>query len=297
MKKTTKKRKTTTKRKITKQRKKQITKKKCSIKNIYFEVILIIFLIPILTFTMILAFNTSKIYEKQYSKESKSVRILTDKNIYNPDDGIVLIVRNNSDELVYFEPCEYLDNFEKKVNGRWVAENKIIDDSLYDEYDFDKKNSVIKCKIYLPQSGEGIYRAVVNVYRNCEKPGYNMCRSSEIFYSNEFEVIGDKNDLCEDKILENCDGKKVSVIGTFITSKAHFLSEIEDRIVKYQWAGGILIHGHSGMEVGKKYNVIGVIGKGGRRCGDKAEQCMLDEKGMILPYPTRIEVEEVYLVK
>ena len=288
-------RKTTTKKRVIKQRKKQ--QKKRSVKNIYFEVILIILFIPTLAFVMILAFNTGKTYERQYSKESENVRILTDKNIYDQDDEIVLIVRNNSDGLVYFEPCEYLNNFEKKIDGKWVAESGVINDKIYDEYDFDKKNSVIKCKIDLPQSGDGIYRVIVNVYHNCEKPGYNTCRSSETLYSNEFEVESNKDDLCEDKILENCDGKKVSVIGTFITSKAHFLSEIEDRIVKYQWAGGILIHGHSGMEVGRKYNVIGVIGKGGRRCGDKAEQCMLDEKGMILPYPTRIEVEEVYLVK
>ena len=286
--------KTTTKRKAIKQKRKQ---QKGSSENIYFETILIIILIPTLVLVLIPIFNTSGIYEEQYLGEGLNVRILTDKNIYDPDNEIILIVRNNSDELVYFEPCEYLNNFEKKVNGKWVAENKIVDDDIYDEYDFDKRNSVIKCKIDLPQSGGGIYRAVVNVYRDCEKPGYNMCKSSETFYSNEFEIEVNEDDFCEDKILENCDGEKVSITGTFITSKACFLSRIENRIVKYQWAGGVMIDNSEGMREDEKYKVIGVVKKGGQVCGKKNEQCMLDEQGVTLPYPTRIEVEEIYLVK
>ncbi|MEA2097489.1 MAG: hypothetical protein U9P70_00175 [Patescibacteria group bacterium] len=178
-------RKTITKRRITKQRKKQ---KKGFTQNIYFETILIILLIPTLVFVLVPIFNTNGIYKEQCLEESKNVRILTDKNIYNPNDKIVLIVKNNSDEMVYFEPCEYLNNFDKKVNGRWITESDIIDNEIYDEYDFDKKDSIIKCKIDLPQSGDGIYRAVVKVYRDCKMPGYSMCKSSETFYSNEFEV-------------------------------------------------------------------------------------------------------------
>ena len=286
--------KTTTKRNVTKQKKRR---QEGSTQNIYFEMVLIIILTPTLAFVMTSAFNTGKIHGKQCLEEDKSVKILTDRNIYNPDDEIFLIVKNNSNGLVYFEPCEYLNNFEKKVNGKWIVESKVINDGVYDEYDFDKKSNVIKCKIDLPQSGEGIYRTVVNVYYDCEKPGYNMCKSSKTLYSNEFEIEANKDDFCEDKILENCDGKRVSVIGTFITSKAYFLSGIENRIVKYQWAGGILIDNSEEMKEDEKYKVIGVIKKGGQVCGKNGKQCMLDEQGAILPYPTRIEVEEIYLVK
>ncbi|MCK5084782.1 MAG: hypothetical protein KAQ64_03955 [Candidatus Pacebacteria bacterium] len=288
----------TNKTKITKKIQQKKKRQKCLCENIYFEVILMIILIPIFSFFVLSVLNKNESnFTNKIIKDSKDVRILTDKNIYGLNDEIVLIVKNNSGEPVYFEPCEFLNNFEKKVNGKWVAENKIMSNNIYNEHAFDKKDNVIKCEIDLPQSGKGIYRSVVSMYYNCGKPGYDTCRSSEVFYSNEFEVTGDKNDFCEDRILENCDGKKVSVIGTFITSKAHFLSEIENREVKYQWAGEIMIDNSKGMKEGERYKVIGIVRKGGQLCGMNNEQCMLDEKGVVLPYPTRIEVEKIYSIK
>ncbi|NOQ67882.1 hypothetical protein GQ568_00385 [Patescibacteria group bacterium] len=169
----------------TKQKKKQQNSMN---ENIYFEVILMIILIPLFSFFVLSIFETNKVYRGHYSKDSKDVKILTDKNIYSLNDEIVLIVKNNSGEPVYFEPCEYLNNFEKKVVGKWVTENKIANSKTYNESDFNKRESITKCEIDLPKSGEGVYRTVVNVYYNCKKPGYDTCRSSEIFYSNEFEV-------------------------------------------------------------------------------------------------------------
>ena len=171
--------------KITKQKKKQ---QKSLNGNIYFEVILMIILIPLFSFFVLSVFGTNKIYKEHYLKDSKDVKILTDKNIYNLNDEIVLIIKNNSGEPVYFEPCEYLNNFEKKVGEKWVAENNFTSDKTYDKFDFNKRKSVTKCEIDLPKSGEGVYRTVVNVYYNCGKPGYDTCKSSETFYSNEFEV-------------------------------------------------------------------------------------------------------------
>jgi hypothetical protein len=150
----------TNKTKKTKQKKKQQNR---SGENIYFEVILMIILIPTLVFVLVPIFSTDKIHKEHYSKDGKDVKILTDKNIYSLNDEIVLIVKNNSGEPVYFEPCEYLNNFEKKVSEKWVAENKIMSNKIYDEYVFDKKKSVTKCEIDLPKSGEGVYRTVVKV--------------------------------------------------------------------------------------------------------------------------------------
>ncbi len=169
----------------TKQKKKQQNSMN---ENIYFEVILMIILIPVFSFFVLSIFETNKVYKGYYSKDSKDVKILTDKNIYSLNDEIVLIVKNNSGEPVYFEPCEYLNNFEKKVNGKWVAENKTTSDKTYDKSDFDKRKSIIKCEMDLPRSGKGVYRTIVNAYYNCGKPGYDTCRSFETFYSNEFEV-------------------------------------------------------------------------------------------------------------
>ena len=175
----------TIKRKKIKQKKKQ---QKYLNENIYFEVILMIILIPLFSFFVLSVFGTNEIHKEHYIKDGKDVKILTDKNIYSLNDKIVLIVKNNSGEPVYFEPCEYLNNFEKKVSEKWVAENKIMSNKIYNKHAFDKKNSVIKCEINLPKSDEGVYRTVVNVYYDCKKPGYDTCKSSETFYSNEFEV-------------------------------------------------------------------------------------------------------------
>ncbi len=263
--------------------------------NIYFEVILIIILIPILTLTLVSLFKTDKAYKGYYSKDSKNVNILTDKNVYVNGEKINLTIKNNENQSIYFEPCEYLNNFEKKINGEWKKEDATVNDNYYNQTSFNKNKSVTKCEIKLPESGEGVYRSVIQIYYSCIKPGY--CENSKTFYSNEFKVVDSKNDFCEDKVLEDCDGKRVSVIGTFITSKAHFLSEIENREVKYQWAGEIMIDDSEGMKEGERYKVIGIVRKGGQPCGMNNEQCMLDEKGVILPYPTKIEVEKIYPVK
>jgi len=171
--------------KIIKQKKKQ---QKCPNNNIYLEVILLAIIAPILTLVLVYVFKADKIQKEPNSKESKDVKILTDKNIYNLNDEIVLIVRNNSGKSIYFEPCEYINIFEKKINGEWKKESVVInnDSSYYNQDSFNKNKSITKCEVKLPKSGEGIYRSVVQIYYNCVKPG--RCESSEVFYSNEFEV-------------------------------------------------------------------------------------------------------------
>ena len=258
---------------------------------VFFAVVLLILLLSIVKIN----YEMRKICGDNYYTSTKGVEINTDKNVYLNTEKINLIIKNNEEQSIYFKPCEYLNNFEKKVDGEWKKERVIVKDTYYyDQVSFNKNKSVTKCEIELPEAGEGTYRSVIEIYYNCLKPGY--CESSKTFYSNEFEV-NMKDSFCEDKILENCDGKKVSIIGTFVTSKAQFLTEIEDRKVKYQWAGGIMIDYSEGMKENERYKVIGVIRKGGQVCGMNNEQCMLDEKGATLPYPTRIEVEKFYLIK
>ena len=259
---------------------------------VFFSVVLLILLLSIVKIN----YEMKKTCGNDYYTDIKSVEISIDKNVYADNEKINLTVKNNGKQSIYFKPCEYLNNFEKKINGEWKKERVAVKDTYYyDQVSFNKNKSVTKCEIELPEAGEGIYRSVIEIYYNCLKPGY--CESSKTFYSNEFEVIDNKNDFCEEKVLENCDGKRVSVIGIFIASKAHFLSRIEDREVEYQWAGGIMINNSEGMKEGERYKVIGVIRRGGQPCGINNEQCMLDEKGAILPYPTRIEVEKFYLIK
>ncbi len=294
-----------TKIKITKRKKKQ---QKYFGETIYFEVVLMIVLIPTIVLFLVPIFQKPLFKEicKQshrivYKTDNKnSVEITTEKNVYKIGDKVVLSIKNNSSDSIYFEPCEYLNNFEKKINGVWVGEKNIIRNKVYDSNNFRKGESITSCSINLPKLGTGAYRIVVEIYYDCQMPGRDMCSRSKVFYSNEFKVIGGENDFCEDKVLENCDGKRVSVTGTFIVSKAHFLSRIENRKVEYQWAGGIMINNSERMKMkeDERYKVIGIIKKGGQPCGLNNEQCMIDlELGVTLPYPTRIEVEKVYSVE
>ena len=117
---------------------------------------------------------------------TKGVEISTAKNVYAEGEKIELTLKNNKKQSIYFKPCEYLNNFEKKINGEWEKENVVANNNDYNQSSFNKNKSITRCEIELPRSGKGIYRSVVQIYYNCLKPG--DCESSEIFYSNEFEI-------------------------------------------------------------------------------------------------------------
>lgn len=117
----------------------------------------------------------------------KGVEVTTDKSVYSNDEKISLAIRNNEKQSIYFEPCEYLNDFEKKIDGAWQKENPVMSDN-YNKSSFNKNKSATECEITLPESGEGIFRSAVQIYYNCQRPGYDMCQDSKTFYSNEFEV-------------------------------------------------------------------------------------------------------------
>ena len=156
-----------------------------------FMIFAAIFLI-LLLFIVKINYEAKKIYDNGYYTNIKSVEINTDKNIYTAGEKINLSIINNEKQLVYFKPCEYLNNFEKEIDKKWRKENiTISDNNDYNQVSFNKNESITKCEIELPKSGEGIYRSVVQIYYNCAKPGY--CESSKTFYSNEFIIVIDSN--------------------------------------------------------------------------------------------------------
>ncbi|MEA1937422.1 MAG: hypothetical protein U9N04_04940 [Patescibacteria group bacterium] len=180
------------KRKI-KQKKKQ---QKYQGETIYFEIILMIILIPTIVLFLVPIFqkplfeNTQRQLPTRIHKiaSKNSVEIVAEKNIYRAGDEIVLSIKNNSNSSIYFEPCEYLNNFEKKVNGVWVDESSIVKNKIYDSNNFRKGENVTSCRLNLPKLGIGIYRVVVKVYYNCQMPGEATCSDSKTFYSNEFRI-------------------------------------------------------------------------------------------------------------
>ena len=271
------------------------SKKKNIVFSIFLGVILMTIIVVLFSFSALLFLLENENIPYNVKSDTQKIKIATDKKNYSIGENIELSVKNRSTNSIYFEPCEYLDKFEKMVDEKWEKSSEDRDEKVYDESGFKKEDNITNCEIELPKEGAGLYRAVVQIYYECESPGRNMCANSKAFYSNEFEVKAD-DDFCEDKVLENCDGKKVSVTGVAVNSKTYFLSNLVERDVKYTWFEGIMIRdskspfSHVRLEDGKVYNIIGVISAGGGICGgqDRTEQCAGGS------YPTVIEVEKIH---
>lgn len=164
---------------------KKSTKNLFSEERFYFEIILIIIINPIMTLLLIQIFQAQNPYLNK--ERNEWVEIITDKDTYYSGENLILSVKNNSTESIYFEPCEYLYDFERKAGGQWIAENSIIKNKIYDPTTFDRKDALTRCEISLPQLKEGIYRSFVRIYYGCRKP--EVCEKSKTFYSNEFKLI------------------------------------------------------------------------------------------------------------
>jgi len=166
---------------------------KMSENKFFFPMVVAIVFIPIL-FIMIfdlvfLGENNSPI-GSYISVLKGGVKISTIKNKYSANEEISLHVDNKGRYSIFFEPCETLNVFEKKIDGNWVLQGG---KEAIPEYSgsgvFEKKNGNAECKIGFPQSGPGIYRVVVPIFYGCTQPSRYACQSSQNFYSNEFEVV------------------------------------------------------------------------------------------------------------
>lgn len=172
--------------------KKAIKQKKTAMRksaNIYFEMILAIIIIPLFSFLAlsVLGKNSSDLIKNILPSKS-DIKVFTEKISYSAGENIELFIKNDSKESIYFEPCQYLNRFEKMADGRWIESSSYEGAKIYDESGFNREKNFVNCKIQLPKNGAGIYRTVVQIYYECEKPGESMCKNSNIFYSNKFEV-------------------------------------------------------------------------------------------------------------
>lgn len=118
----------------------------------------------------------------------EKVNLLTNKKLYYEKEKAVLAVESDSEKPIYLEPCEYLNNLEKKVNGNWEPYKKTVQNKVYDDRGFEKRKRIAMCELGLPKMEAGTYRVVVKIYYDCKKPGESMREKSKTFYSNEFEI-------------------------------------------------------------------------------------------------------------
>ncbi len=169
-----------------KKQKKTATRKSA---NIYFEMVLAIIIIPLFSFLVlsVLGKNSPDLIRNILPSKS-DIKVFTEKISYSAGENIELFIKNDSEKPIYFEPCKYLNRFEKMADGKWMESSSYNGAKIYDESGFKKGKNFASCKIQLPENGAGIYRAVVRIYYECEKPGEDACKNSDVFYSNEFEV-------------------------------------------------------------------------------------------------------------
>jgi len=162
-------------------------------REIFFEIVVIIILIPTLTFFLITLFRQNGFYGKIYREGKKTlfaqnVKIVTDKKVYDFGEKAVLDIVNNTDRKIYLEPCANMGNFEKKTENKWQLEKTSDFLNIYDRLEFDKKEKSVKCEVDLSGLERGIYRVPVKIYYDCLRPGGSMCGDLSVFYSNEFVV-------------------------------------------------------------------------------------------------------------
>ena len=124
-----------------------------------------------------------------YSVQSdiNNIAVKTDKNIYSGNEKISFSIINKSNKAIYVKPCEYIANYEKKVDGKWLKIENNKTQEKYDSLNFDKKEKEVICSITPPETA-GIFKIALNVYSKCRKAGAEFCQESKKLYSNEFEV-------------------------------------------------------------------------------------------------------------
>lgn len=162
----------------------------------FLSVVLAIVCIPIFSILVLNAFfgaqsGSSDLLSDKCSLNSQNqISIFTDRPQYQPGEKIALSMENDSDYSVYFEPCKFLNIFEKKVGEEWVLQEQVEEDARYFKDEFEKKDGNASCEdIALPPSGPGTYRMAVTVFYECKRPSRYACQRSELSYSNQFEVL------------------------------------------------------------------------------------------------------------
>ena len=101
------------------------------------------------------------------------------------------------------------------------------------------------------------------------------------------------NEFCTDDILENCDGKKIILIGEIKSVKGGLsLCNIESLDVNFNWGGVncvLLVNLDYRYYIDKKVRINGLVQKGGKTC-EPFSQCWDDGT------PTTIKVESIEII-
>lgn len=221
--------------------------------KLFFSVILAIVLIPMLAIMISMIVQESgndKTTSGDCAQEfTDSVKVSTDKVKYNANDKIFISVINHSNYSIYFEPCNSLGAFEKKTGNDWMLEDNEGDQEEYSNIAFERQDGAAKCEIGFPKSGPGIYRLVIPIFYECKQPSRYACQRSEIFYSNEFEVIEKSSNvvddtICNQKIISECKGKKIAVMGVLnIKENSYTLTDVSGIKIDDSFGGAINLHG------------------------------------------------------
>lgn len=114
-----------------------------------------------------------------------------DKISYRPDEMINLDIINNSNESIYLAPCQYFNDFEKKISDKWqaVTLNACSDvEAAMDPTSIEKISKKAEESVLAKNLGEGVWRGVSVVYFGCQKAQAESCVNNQKIYTNEFTI-------------------------------------------------------------------------------------------------------------
>lgn len=121
---------------------------------------------------------------------SESILYNIDKEIYSKGEDMTANIINNSNKTIYLAPCEYFNEFQKKVGSKWqTTVLSSCSPFVTETVDaFEKISQKVEEKISLDGLSAGIWRGISNIYFDCRRAKSQSCRKKQAIYSPEFEI-------------------------------------------------------------------------------------------------------------
>lgn len=199
------------------------------------------------------------------------IRFSLDKRSYGVGEKISLGIINSGSRAVYLEPCGEMSIFEKKEGKDWkLVGGEAVEEDLGKYEGFNKKNSNTSCQIGTSGLEAGVYRLVVPIFYECSQANRYACKSSEVLYTDSFEILKDNKSVCVSSSLEDCDGRRIEVSGIlqedggiyYMSNISDFYDKVELRGTSQKTSDGV------DLKSGTIYEISGVFHKTTEVCAD-----------------------------
>lgn len=216
------------------------------------------------------------------------IRLSLDKKSYGAGEKISLGIINSGSRAVYLEPCSDMNVFERQEDKQWKLVDGDKPEEILGSYDgFSTKNSNASCQVDVSKLEAGTYRLVVPVFYKCNQASRYACESSEILYTDSFEVMKGSSGVCVSSSLEDCDSRRIVVSGILQEGDGiYYMSNISDLYERVELRN---LSQNAGLKAGSIYEIDGVFHNNMEVCADSGS-CV---DGYKYPY---VSIDKIDLV-